>query len=58
MDVGFCSRCCRKSPTQRKHGITYYCNEETTHMDVTYFTREKHVNEQNGLCPLIKQNGG
>lgn len=58
MDIGFCSKCAFKTPTERKYGTTYSCDKEVTHMDVTYFTHEKHTNEQNTLCPLMIKNGG
>lgn len=53
--VGYCSKCNFKTPTQRKYGTTYSCDKEVTHMNVTFFTRERHVNEQNILCPLLKK---
>lgn len=48
-----CCRCPYKIETDRKYGKTYSCSLERTNMDVTYFCRDKHKNEDNGSCPFV-----
>lgn len=55
MRVGFCSECEYKTTLRRRHGVAYKCNKSCTNMSVTYFTREKHIDEQNKLCPLLNK---
>ena len=57
MKPGYCSECEFKTPHKRKYGISYSCDKECTHMNVTFFTRERHVNRKNLLCPLLKKKG-
>lgn len=58
MNEGFCSKCEFKTPTQRRFGVTYSCDKEVTHMDVTFHTHERHKDRKNLLCPLLKKKGG
>lgn len=51
-----CFSCPYKYAVQRKFGETYHCNLEPTNMDVSYFCRDKHKDEQNTLCPFIDKN--
>lgn len=53
MDAGFCNKCNFKTPTQRKFGVTYSCDKEVTHMDVSFHARDRHANKRNSLCPLL-----
>lgn len=50
-----CSQCQHTYKIQRKHGVTVHCKKDSTHMDVTYYTRDKHINEDNSLCPLNRR---
>lgn len=48
-----CHRCPYTIVIRRKYGYTVHCTLEPTHMDVTYYCRERHLDETNELCPFV-----
>ena len=50
-----CYRCPYTNKIKRKYGYTIHCGLESTNMAITYYCSEKHKDEDNELCPLIKR---
>lgn len=48
-----CYRCPYTTKIPRKYGVTTHCNLEPTNMDVSYFCRDKHKDEDNALCSFV-----
>lgn len=51
-----CYRCPYTTTTKKKYGSITTCNLTPTNMDVSYYCREKHLNEDNDFCPFVNVN--
>ena len=48
--MAHCINCPYKYKSHRKFGTVYRCLIESTEMNITYYTREKHKDEEMILC--------